>query len=210
MVLVWLRSRAEAGRYVMAGGGYYPNAKGEHSALTAAQRKSMKSSWDFAMDEIDEEKATLKAREARFAADCKEEAARLAASGARLRAVRGHLILDNRLLLEHWWALDIKAALVLDPTCLDPRRGQRPGEREYIPIDDTELDLSVPYAGCMVVWGPCSTPAAPCEWCTARYRIVSARPHLVPGTVVIQPICCMPVGPGYCMQLAGHVGACEP
>ena len=119
---------------------------------------------------------------AEFETDCKTVAAGI--NAAHLR--RGHLLVDNELLLEHWWASS--GEKIIDMSLRNVRGHLRTSKNvtlEYLPIDPegTFFD-GEPWTGCMQTWGDCSLPK-PCDWCAARYTIISRLPQIRPGQIVV-------------------------
>lgn len=152
-------------------------------ALARARERALAESVHHAAIEA----AMLSAAEdaAVFATDCKAAAFENALA-TRGIVRRGHLILDGRLLLEHWWVQ--RSATVIDPSFVGPR-GVRydMSRRLYMPLPtDAPTDAfdASEWTGCMVSWGECSG-SPECEWCAHRRDLVRRFPLLRPGEIVV-------------------------
>jgi len=120
----------------------------------------------------------------RFEADCKVMANEQAAAAGHLR--RGHLVVDNELLLEHWWVSN--GEKIIDPALVDVRgrpRSSKSVTLEYLPIDpEGTLFDAGSWTECMQTWGDCSLHE-PCDWCAARQIVIQRAPNVRPGHLMI-------------------------
>ena len=134
-----------------------------------------------------EDQATV--YEAHFADDCKTAARELAEAGAKLIVQRGHVVVDQTMLIEHWWVKNPSRGVIIDPSFCGVRGHTRPHDKavlEYLPLDaeGMDFDFETPYSGCDVSWGPCSLDT-PCEWCQARGVILGKYPDLSIAQITI-------------------------
>jgi len=124
--------------------------------------------------------------EIEFERDCRDAAVEEVEAHSEFFLRRGHLIVDDRLLVEHWWVTS--GNRIIDPSLMGARGGARARNSfEYLPIDPEgeEFDFSVAPPMCMQTWGKCQVKPV-CEWCAARQLILEDRPDLLPATIAIQ------------------------
>lgn len=124
--------------------------------------------------------------DALFERDCKEAAREVAGAHSSLFLRRGHLVVDDRLLVEHWWVTS--GNRIVDPSFVSSRGHSRSkNQLEYLPLDPEgeHFDFSAGIPVCMRTWGECQMRPM-CDWCAARKKILRTRPGLLPATIVIR------------------------
>lgn len=174
----------------MAAAGSWPSSSssdrsGEALKSERAMRQSLERMLEESQERYDRLAERWYDREIRFEGDCRDYAEEEAGAHSACFLRRGHLIVDDRLLAEHWWVTS--GERIIDPTLVGARGVSRKSNSfEYLALDPegADFDFSGPPPVCMRTWGKCQTKPV-CDWCQARAFILEERPNLVPAVLTI-------------------------